>query len=105
VLRGESPARIAFLKQLVDAAPKNAGPLKERHTWGVEGEYYLAYFSDRQPAVYAVALPAQKQFRAELIDTWEMTITPVAGTFSEAAAVRLPRKPYQAVRLTPAQGG
>lgn len=40
-----------------------------------------------------------KRLVTSLVHTWEMTITPVAGTFCDSATIALPTKPYQAVRL------
>jgi hypothetical protein len=70
----QSPARISFFKQVIDAAPATGGPLKEKHRWGIEGEYYLVYFCDHQPAAHVMTLPQGVRFKAEVIDTWEMTV-------------------------------
>lgn len=98
-LRGQSPPRIAFFKQIIDAAPEASGPLTERNTWGVAGEYYLTYLWDRQHASQTYRLPESIQFTADIIDTLEMTVTRVPGTFSGQAQIPLPIKPYQAVRV------
>jgi hypothetical protein len=99
VLVGQSPQRLAFFKKIVDAAPKEATVLAERNTWGVEGEYYLTYLWDRQHATQSYKLPEGGQFKAEIIDTLAMTITPVAGSFSGKAEIPLPVQPYLAVRV------
>jgi hypothetical protein len=99
VLVGQSPAQLAFYRQVVEAAPAEATVLGGRNTWGVEGQYYLTYLWDRQHAVQSYRLPEGARFRADVLDTLAMTVTPVAGTFTGKADVPLPVKPYQAIRV------
>jgi hypothetical protein len=51
-----------------------------------------------QPAEYDFDLKGGP-YRASVIDPWEMTITPVEGTFSGKFNMKLPGKPYIAVRF------
>ena len=102
VLHGESPARIAFLRKILEEGP--ADGLDDMSGWdmacaGKEGEYYLMYFGNRQPSFRRLQLPEEGQFTVEIIDTWEMTITPIGGTFSGQCEVKLPGKPYIALRV------
>jgi hypothetical protein len=60
---------------------------------------YLLYYGSRTPAVQYYKLPNGHSYRAEIIDTWEMTITPVPGTFRDTATIQLPGKEDIAVRL------
>ena len=89
-LGGESPPRIAFLRKILEAGPPEGIDLIDR--WendpigGKPGEYYLVYFGREAPASWVFQLPAKgladgMAFRAEVVDTWEMTIAPVDGTF------------------------
>jgi Domain of unknown function (DUF5060)/Protein of unknown function (DUF4038)/Domain of unknown function (DUF5605) len=103
-LHGQSPARLAFFKKIIDAAPAAAAPLSQKNTWGVEGEYYLAYLWDRQHAYQGLTLPDNASFKAEIIDTWAMTVTPVPGVFAGHIEIPLPIKPYQAILLTRISG-
>ncbi len=66
---------------------------------GKEGEYYLYYFDINQPAEYEFDLPKTGPYRAEIIDPWEMTITPVTGTFEGRFKLNLPGRPHMAVRI------
>ena len=66
---------------------------------GQEGRYYLFYFDSSQPAEYEFDLAKGARYKADLIDPWEMTITPVAGTFSGKFTMKLPGKPYMAMRF------
>lgn len=101
VLHGDSPKRIAFLRQILEAAP--AEGLNNLSTYylgaGQAGRYYLFYFDVNQPAEYQFDLAPGVQYRADVIDPWEMTISPVAGTFAGKFKMNLPGKPYLAVRF------
>jgi len=101
VLHGESPRRIAFLRKILEGAP--AEGLTNLSTYylgaGQEGRYYLFYFDVNQPAEYEFDLAKGVRYRADTIDPWEMTITPVAGTFEGKFTLKLPAKPYMAVRF------
>ncbi len=101
VLHGESPARLAFFKSIIEAAPSAGRPLGGRNIcWGVEGEYYLIYLWNRQHGIQPVTLPDNIKFKAEIIDTWNMTKTPLPGTFSGHTEIPLPTRPWLALRLT-----
>ena len=101
VLHGESPARIEFLRKILAGAP--AEGLNNLSTYylgaGQEGRYYLFYFDVNQPAEYEFNLAPNVQYRADIIDPWQMTIAPVTGTFSGKFTMKLPAKPYLAVRF------
>ncbi|OXM87447.1 DUF5060 domain-containing protein [Paenibacillus rigui] len=100
-LRGESPARIAFLRQILEEAPGHAEPidrLRDAPTLGVEGEYYLQYFGIHCPAYRELPLPEEKSFRIDIIDTWNMKVTPLEGTYKGLSRVDLPAAPYMAIR-------
>jgi hypothetical protein len=99
VLVGQSPKMLAFFKKIVDDAPANATVLPQRNTWGVEGEYYLTYLWDRQHATQSYKLPEEARFRAEVIDTLAMTVTPVWSGLSGKVEIPLPLKPYLAIRV------
>ena len=119
-LQGESPARIAFLRRIVEAGP--AGGLDpidqyyENNLAGQPGEYYLIYFGKEPVEQWAFRLPNGElepgmRFRAEIIDTWNMTVTPVEKVFEiepldrytcvdkNAGKIDLPGRPYMALRL------
>ena len=84
-----------------------------------DGDFRLIYFGEHQPVEWAVGLPMEDgDYQIDLIDTWNMTITPlekaplpvspplrqrdgvIAGGAPEAAfGIRLPGKPYLAVRI------
>ncbi len=46
---------------------------------------------------YEFPLPANVQFKATLIDPYEMTKQPIPGVFTGKSKIELPGKPYKAV--------
>jgi len=42
-------------------------------------------------------VPEGEQYRGEVIDTWNMTATPLEEAIVDGAEVQLPGKPYQAL--------
>lgn len=118
-LRGESPPRLAFLKQILDAAPaEGIDPIDafdDLFIAGQPGRYYLVYFglqapTEWLPKLYLTGLRDGQRFRAEIIDTWAMTVTPVREPlqfkhqgrydFVARSPVKLPGRPGIALRLT-----
>jgi Protein of unknown function (DUF4038)/Domain of unknown function (DUF5605)/Domain of unknown function (DUF5060) len=119
-LRGQSVPRLAFLRKIMDAGPADGiNPIdkwQEEHTAGKAGEYYLIYFGRETPKswpflLYKEGLKDGLSFQVEIIDTWNMTITPVDGVFTtkkrdaycfedtEKKSVSLPGRPYTALRI------
>ena len=120
VLHGQSPARIAFLKKVVETAPpEGIEPIdkwQDERAAGKAGEYYLIYFGKDRPTQWEFELPKAQlvegmRFGVEILDTWGMTVTPVEGIFTIKARgsyrfrgegpgqVKMPGKPYQALRI------
>lgn len=126
VLKGQSPARLAFLKKILDDAP--AEGIEPIDKWqnpeygGQPSEYYLAYLGKQSPTNWLFQLPKPPQgkgnppadgmkFTAEVLDTWNMTVTPVDGVFTvkkkdnyfladkDGRSIVLPGKPYMAIRI------
>ena len=117
-LIGQSPARIAFLKKIVDEAP-TLNPIDQYYILnmaGEPGEYYLIYFGKEKPGNWKFILPKKDlkdgmRFKADVIDTWNMTITPVNKVFEvkklnnyqfadkDDKNIHLPDKPYMALRI------
>jgi hypothetical protein len=101
VLHGESPRRIAFLRRILEQAPPGGlNPTGEYYpSAGQPGRYYLYYFDYHQPIDYEFDLPSTSSYRADLIDPWNMTIIPIPGSFSGKFKLKLPGKPYLAIRF------
>jgi hypothetical protein len=121
VLKGQSPARLMFLRNVLDHAPaEGIDPVdnmnQDHCVGGKAGEYYLIYFGKEQPRSWVFNLPRNNlkddlKFHIDVLDTWNMTVSPVDGvfttkkdddyTFGEAngRAVTLPGKPWIALRI------
>jgi hypothetical protein len=120
VLRGQSPARLAFLRQVLKEGPKNG--IEPSDKWqdprlgGQAPDYYLLYFGKECPKNWTFSLPKPKledgmKFKAEILDTWKMTAAPVTNlftlhkndgyTFGDAdnQSISLPGEPYLALRV------
>lgn len=125
-LRGEAWKRIGFLRGLIEEDVANGlTPLGGTGSWpwsrvsgAVDGKVRYIYFGEHQPVVWAAGFPEEDgDYQIDLIDTWEMTVTPlkktappanhptrhgavVRGRKPDAAfGVELPGKPYLAVRV------
>lgn len=135
-LKGESVARIAFLRRIMEEGPdegldpvKSTGayrialaggldnviiqqlftPVPGEEGWprvqawwptaGQPHKYYLSYMGENQASEFTVAVPPGEKYDAVLIDTWEMTETPVGTGVKRGDVLRFPPKPYQAVLL------
>ena len=119
---GESPPRLAFLRQIVEQGPADGLDLVD--SWmdpamtGSPGKFYLQYFGREAPTswafqLYRTNLAEGMRFKVEVIDVWDMTITPVEGEFTlvrkdryhfvdaNARAVPLPGKRGIAIRILP----
>jgi hypothetical protein len=124
-LHGQSPQRLAFLRRVMESGPRaGVDPIdkwQDVNTAGQPGEYYLVYFGKQRPAEWLFELPragleAGMSFHVEILDTWNMTTTPVDGTFKiikdatyryhaqGLPKIKLPGKPYLALRITRVQG-
>jgi hypothetical protein len=120
VLKGESPSRIAFLKRILDDSPSSGiDPIDRWQDSGIggkAGEYYLLYFGHQAPVAWKFEIPSNRvadgmEFHGDVLDTWEMTVTPVPGVFitkrkdthsfidRDARSITLPGKPGIAIRL------
>jgi hypothetical protein len=129
-LRGEAWKRIGFLRNLLEeSAHHGFEPIESsvrfssRISGARDGDTTILYLGEHQPAVWPYGLPKDDgNYQVEVIDTWNMTIEPaeivpapanhpvrhgaVVLTTEPAAAfaVKLPVKPYLAIRVRPASG-
>jgi hypothetical protein len=126
VLKGQSPSRLAFLKKVLDDSPPEG--IEPIDKWqnpiygGQASKYYLIYLGKETPTAWRFELPKPPlgpgnppaegmRFNAEVLDTWNMTITPVDGVFTltkkdnytyadkDGRSIPLPGKPYMAIRI------
>lgn len=78
-LFGESPKRIAFLKDFMSGAPnfeelQPMGDDKGNFISGIPGKYYLVY--GRSAGNTTILLPGEEPYKIDAIDTWNMNETP-----------------------------
>ena len=105
VLRGESPERIKFLRDIVKASPGHLAPTVIYEWWmpypcvTYNEEYYLLYFNRDQPASIYLFLPETANYNVDVIDAWDMTITRLDSTYSGNSLVQLPGKELTALRI------
>jgi hypothetical protein len=95
---------LAFLRHILEQGPQAGlnpidGVLFMFSVVGQPHEYYFTYFGVHQPARMAFDIPVGEQYRAEIIDTWAMTTTPVDHPVMRGTTILLPGKPYQALVL------
>jgi hypothetical protein len=121
-LHGQSPPRIAFLKEIVEEGPHNGlDPIDqyyETNIAGEAGEYYLIYFGKDKIKEWPFHLPNKGdnlkpgvEFQVDIIDTWNMKITPAKKQFTieklnrytyidkDNSKIELPGRPYMALRI------
>ena len=102
VLHGQSPARIQFMKDIIEALPfqemqPDFSNYPDVYILAKDSECYLMYFANDKPVT--ISLPGSGTYKLDGIDTWDMTTSPLkpisAGKFTFAP----PKKDY-AIRLT-----
>jgi hypothetical protein len=125
VLKGQSPARLAFLKRVLEDAP--AEGIEPIEKWGFPEyggrapNYYLIYLGKQTPTRWEFKVPKASRgkgqpsegmkFTAEVLDTWNMAVMAVPGAFTLAGrtdsflgdkdgrSIELPGQPYMAIRV------
>ena len=109
VLHGESPARIAFLRALLEKhaprglsqiAPQTAVGRSQGSETDANGgfDYLLAYYGNTQPGRKQIELPGDAAYKVDLIDVWNMTVTAYEGVYSGTVMLEMPSKPYHAIQ-------
>ncbi len=119
-LRGVSAPRLAFLRKILEDGPADGlEPIdkwQDARTAGQPGLYYLTYFGHEAPTTWKFSLYKNgvtdgQRYQVDVIDTWNMTITPVAGEFvtqkkdayqfvdAQGRSVTLPGQPGIALRI------
>ncbi|MGB7265330.1 MAG: DUF5060 domain-containing protein [Terracidiphilus sp.] len=99
-LHGTSPARITFLRKLLEGTGTTGLMAAENPYYlnaGNAGALYLWYFDYHCVGEYEFSLPENAQFKATMIDPWAMTTSALPGSFSGKSKITLSGKPYMAV--------
>jgi hypothetical protein len=58
----------------------------------------LIYFGEHQPKHWGNGLPPEGRYRADVVDTWNMTVKTL-GVFEGQNPIELPGRPGLALRL------
>ncbi|HYF00581.1 MAG TPA: DUF5605 domain-containing protein, partial [Planctomycetota bacterium] len=101
LLYGQSPARIAFLAQLVrDHVPgQKLEPLGGNNDAAhLDTRCYVFYYDTATATSRSFSMTAGIPYRVYVVDTWNMTKTD-AGVRTGSFTVNLPNNPYMAVLL------
>ena len=107
MLRGESAERIGFLKKVFEEIPGDPVPLwdeLETPTLHINTDYYLLYLGRTQSERWKLDLPTDAQYRIDILDVWNCTVTTLPRLYSRDQIFPLPGKPMIAVRLTKQKG-
>jgi hypothetical protein len=101
VLKGQSPARIAFLRDILRSSPAEGLNATSDYylAAGRKGQYYLYYFDLHQPKDYEFVLDNDASYSADVIDPWAMKTQRLGGTYRGKVSLPLPGKPYLGVRF------
>ena len=113
-LYGDSPARLAFLREIFEAVPAPGlfpmstnravrSMLIDRPYNGItvghnSEDFLLIYYWMHQLKFARLNLPEDKRYRIDIIDTWNMTITEAEAAAAGTVQVQLPRRKYVALR-------
>ncbi len=97
VLHGESPTRIAFLRELLESIPfADMQPDRKlsqgNYAVAKPGEQYLIYFLSESPTT--LKLPGETAYRVDGIDPWEMTTTPLNDAEPGKVTLAPPKSGY-----------
>ena len=108
-LYGESWKRVNFLKQILSETPGH-GLKYEPQEWdsvcavpedaeeAARTGYRIYYYTFMRPAFREFHMPDDTRYSVDVIDTWNMTVTPM-GVFSGSFNIPLGAGQYMAIRL------
>ncbi len=99
-LHGSSPARITYLRKLLEKSGTTGLMAAENPYYlnaGNPGAVILYYFDYHCAGEYEFPLPENVKFKATMIDPWAMTESPLPGSYSGKSKIALTGKPYMAV--------
>jgi hypothetical protein len=107
-LHGESPARIAFLRNILAETPGVGLKPNPNCAWDevsaceeqamLNATYFLYYYSFMRPSFRDFYFDDETPYQVEILDTWEMNIENY-GVFCGKFRVELPGKEYMGIRV------
>jgi len=105
VLHGDSPARIAFLREVMEQGEGGGwepvdGIVPHGYACVAKSEgQYLVYMGLAQPSELDLHLSEDKSWTIELLNPWEMAGKTLHCELSGKQTVKLPGRPYLALRI------
>ncbi len=107
VLYGQSPARIQYMKDIIEALPyqdmkPDFSNYPDVYIMAKEGEAYLMYFTSLKPVV--IYIPGENIYKLDGIDTWEMKTITLGSANSGTFSFTPPKQDY-AIRLVKYMAG
>lgn len=101
--QGSSFARVSWLSEEVlnnDDKPLPGGLEPQDSTSAHVGkEYYLHYYGNTITSEKTYVMPEEMEYRVDVLDTWNMTVTEIDGTYSGTITINWPSSKYIAVRI------
>ena len=102
VLRGQSPVRIQYMKDIIESLPyqemqPDFSNYPDAYMLAKKGECYLIYFANKKQV--KIDLPGDVAYKVDGIDTWNMEKLPL-GSASTGTFTFTPQKQDYAIRLT-----
>jgi len=105
VLKGQSPARLAFLREIIEGIPYQLNPSNKWSSWDFKGistedeGFIIIYYGRKQPSFKRLNIPDGQKYKAEIIDTWNMTRKPIDQILQGKCRITLPGKQFIALCL------
>lgn len=100
-LHGKSVRRIEFLRGILEEAPAELAYTTGSYdaaTLAIPGEYYLQYHGPHRFAYREFSF-SEGAYQVDLIDTWNMNITRLEGTYEGRFRIELPGELHYALRI------
>lgn len=106
ILKGESPERLRFLRQLISETP--SGHWEPRPSdWdsrtGGDDDHRVIYLGIGRPRYRSMLMPEGSAWHVDVIDTWNMSITTLPEPVNGRVVVDLPGREYMAIRIRRAE--
>ncbi|MFJ4029595.1 DUF5605 domain-containing protein [Paenarthrobacter sp. NPDC089989] len=106
ILKGESPDRLRFLRQLISEAPSghwDPRPSDWDSRTGGDDDHRIIYLGIGRPRYRSMLMPAGSAWHVDVIDTWNMSITTLPEPVNGRMVVDLPGREYMAIRIRRAE--
>jgi len=99
----ESFSRVSWLSDEVlnnDAKPLPGGLESiDPRAAHVGEDYYLYYYGSERTSEKTYSMPEGREYRVDVLDTWNMTVTEMESSYSGTFAISWPENEYIAVRV------